>query len=372
MIRFLNDSIAKKYRSKTCLLRIDLNIEPGAPLDSYRLEAVIPTIKLLLKNKIKVVILSHRGRPLTSDKRQATKNKKQLSLRPFARVSCMKLGKKVEFLAGFDFPNIKNRVEESKPGSIFLLENLRFLPGEEKNDLELAMQLSLLGDFYVNDAFAVSHRKNASVCAITKYLPSYGGLCLEKEIKNLGGILKYTTHPFVVILGGAKLKEKILKLKRLIGKADSVLLGSNAFNESGIPKGAKFAWPDDAKSANHRGKRIIWDIGPFTVNYYTELISKAGMVVWNGPPGFFEKKEFNKGTIGVWKTILKSAGRRKKIRIVIGGGETIASAKLIPNFKSLIPKRKNIFLSTGGGAMLDYLSGKKLPGIEALERNNHI
>ena len=349
MIKFLNDSIAEKYRGKTCLLRIDLNTESGIPLDSYRLEAVLPTIKLLLKNKVKVIILSHRGRPDSFDKK--------FSLRPFVRVSCMKLGRKVNFLVDFDFPKIKNRIEKSKPGSVFLLENLRFLPGEEKNDIKLAKRLASLGDFYVNDAFAVSHRKNASVCAITKYLPSYGGLLLEKEIKNLGGILKYITRPLIIILGGAKLKEKILKLKKMIGKADSVLLGSNAFNESGIPEEPKFVWPDDAR----KNGKFIWDIGPFTVNSYADLINEAGTIIWNGPPGLFEKKGFEKGTIGIWKAVLSN----RKAKIIIGGGETTASLSLIHNSKFIIPR--NLFISTGGGAMLGYLSGKKLPGIEALK-----
>ncbi len=369
MIRFLTDSVAKKYKDKTCLLRIDLNIESGAPLDSYRVQAVIPTIKLLLKNKIKVVILSHRGRSATRNKRQSTRDRKRLSLRPFARVSCMKLGKKVEFLADLNFLKIKDRIEKSKPGSVFLLENLRFLPGEEKNNPGLAMQLSLLGDFFVNDAFAVSHRKNASVVAITKFLPSYGGLLMEKEIKNLGGIINYTTHPFVIILGGAKLKEKIYGLHKLIRRADAVLLGSNAFNESGIPKSPKIVWPEDAMSHD----KFIWDIGPFTIREYTSVIAKARSVIWNGPPGFFEKKGFEKGTIGIWKAILKSANRRKEARIIIGGGETVASLQLLTNNKKLITTSKllvkshKLFVSTGGGAMLEFLSGKKLPGIEALK-----
>jgi 3-phosphoglycerate kinase len=362
MIKFLTNSVAKKYRGKTCLLRIDLNIEPGAPLDSYRLEAIIPTIKLLLKNKIKMVILSHRGRPAFA-KASAGKPKgsdRRLSLRPFARVSCMKLGRKVDFVSNFDFGKIKSTIEKSKPGSILLLENLRFLSGEEKNDAKLAKQLASLGDFYVNDAFAVSHRKNASLVAITKYLPSYGGLLMEKEIKNLGGILKYPTHPFIIVLGGAKIKEKIFDLRKVIQKADDVLLGSNAFNEFGIPGSSKITWPEDGK----KHEKFIWDIGPFTIGYYASVIGKSKTIIWNGPTGFFEKKGFEKGTIGIWKAVLKN----RKAHIVIGGGETVASAKLISNFEFRISNLRNVCISTGGGAMLDYLSGKKLPGIEALKR----
>ncbi|MEK7506310.1 MAG: phosphoglycerate kinase [Patescibacteria group bacterium] len=334
MIKFLSDSVAKKYAGKTCLLRIDLNTDSRNPLNSYKLEAVIPTIKLLLKNKVKVIILSHCGRPKSSDRK--------LSLRLFAPIIAKKISHRVDFC---------------RPADVVLLENMRFLPGEERNDDKLARQLASLGDFYVNDAFAVSHRNNASVCAVTKYLPSYAGLCLEKEMKNLGAIVDDSTHPFVVVLGGAKLKEKILKLKKLVRKADSVLLGSNAFNESGIPKQPKFIWPDDAR----KNGKFIWDIGPFTVNSYADLINEAGTIIWNGPPGLFEKKGFEKGTIGIWKAVLSN----RKAKIIIGGGETIASLSLIHNSKFIIPR--NLFISTGGGAMLGYLSGKKLPGIEALK-----
>ncbi len=259
----------------------------------------------------------------------------------------------------FDFPKIKNRIEKSKPGSVFLLENLRFLPGEERNDPGLAMQLSLLGDFYVNDAFAVSHRKDASLVAITKYLPSYAGLLMEKEIKNLDMVMKKPKHPFSIILGGAKVKDKLLGLRALTRKADDVLLGSNAFNEPGIPGSPKITWPEDAKK--HR--RFVWDIGPFTANYYSSVIGKARTLIWNGPPGVFEKKGFEKGTIGIWKAVLSN----NRAHVVIGGGETSASLKLVTRNSKLVTKNKNLFISTGGGAMLDYLSGKKLPGIEVLK-----
>ncbi|MGC9603557.1 MAG: phosphoglycerate kinase [Minisyncoccia bacterium] len=331
-MHYLSAQNLKKMSGRTCLLRIDLNIEPGAPLDSYRLQAVVPTIKLLLKNRIRVIILSHRGRPKGTDKK--------LSLRPFAPIIAKKISHHVDFC---------------EPGEVVLFENLRFLPGEEKNDAKLAKKLASLGDFYVNDAFAVSHRANASVAAITRFLPSYGGLLLEKEIKNLDRAMKKPVRPFVIILGGAKLKEKIVGLSKLIEKSDATLLGSNVFNESGIPKSPKFIWPKDAMNYG----KFIWDIGPFTLERYASIIGKARTIVWNGPPGFFEKKDFRKGTIGIWKAVLKN----KKAYIVIGGGETSASLELLG--KPKIPK--NIFISTGGGAMLEYLSGKRLPGIEALK-----
>ncbi len=365
MIHYLSQTDLRKFRSKTALVRVDLNIETDASLDSYRLEAVLPTIRLLLKNHIKVVILSHRGRPEVLNPKSEILNKfriskfEKLSLKPFARVLFIELGRKVDFLAHFNFAEIKSRIEKSEPGSVFLLENLRFLPGEDRNDSGLAKQLALLGDFYVNDAFAVSHRKNASLVAITKYLPSYAGLLMEKEIRNLGGVFKDTTHPFVIVLGGAKMKDKILGLRTLIQKADYVLLGSDAFNES-VPSSSKLTWPEDVK----RHGRFTWDIGPFTIDYYSSVIGRARTIIWNGPPGFFEKKGFEKGTIGIWRAVLKN----KKARTVIGGGETLASIGLLTTrYKLLADKNKNLFLSTGGGAMLECLSGKKLPGIEALK-----
>ena len=345
MIKFLSDSIAKKYRGKACLLRIDLNIEAGAPLDSYRLEAVLPTIKLLLKNKTKVVILSHRGRPNGSQEKY--------SLAPFAKIFAKKLDMPLDFVSSDNIEGLRRGMRRSKE-RLALVENLRFFKEEETNDSDFAETLSMMGDFYVNDAFAVSHRNNASVVAITKYLPSYAGLLMEKEIKNLDMAMKKPKRPFAIILGGAKMKDKILGLRALIRKADDVLLGSNAFNES-VPKSPKLIWPEDGK----RHGKFIWDIGPFTVNRYASIIGRAKTVIWNGPSGFFEKKGFEKGTIGIWKAVLSN----KKAHIVIGGGETGASFKLLGKVKI----SKNVFISTGGGAMLEYLSGKKLPGIEALK-----
>jgi phosphoglycerate kinase len=349
MIKFLTDAVAKRYKGKICLLRIDLNTENGAPLDSYRLEAILPTIKLLLNNKVKVVILSHRGRP--------DGNEKKHSLAPFGPIFAKRLNVPLDFIHVARLGALKKAVERSN-ARVVLAENLRFFKGEESNDPTFARELAKIGDLYVNDAFAVSHRKNASVVAITKYLPSYGGLCLQKEIENLGGILAYTARPFVIILGGAKLKDKFLGLHGLIEKADKVLLGSNAFNETGISKGSKFIWPEDAKKHG----RFFWDIGPFTVGRYADVIGRAKTIVWNGPVGFFENEGFERGTIGVWGAILKN----KKANVVIGGGETIASFGILKAGKRGSPK--NVFFSTGGGAMLDYLSGKKLPGLEALER----
>jgi phosphoglycerate kinase len=376
MIQFIKNQTLEKFHGKKCLLRIDLNIEnPKSDLDLYRLKSVIPTINMLLKHDIKVILLSHRGRP---------KNKeKKLSLKPFTPIFEHNLRTKVMFIPNFDWTEIKNTIEKSE-NKVFLLENLRFLKGEEENDKSLAKKLASLGDFYVNDAFAVSHRKNTSIVAITNFLPAFGGLLMEREIKSLDNVLSNFKHPFLVIIGGAKIKDKLGVIENFSNKADYFLLGGGPANtflkKEGMDIGkslfdeesiknitkylneAKIILPDDYKMKNLR----ILDIGPKTVKIYNHFIQKASTIIWNGPMGLFEKKGFEKGTSGIWKAILKN----KKAKVVIGGGETIASLKIIPKSQRLkILKAKNIFLSTGGGAMLEYLSGKKLPGIEAIKNN---
>jgi len=363
---YLSKTDLKKMRGKTALVRVDLNIEPGAEKNSFRLEAILPTVRLLLSRGAKVVILSHRGRPRRYDR--------NLSLRPFASILERKLRQKVGFLKDFNF------FPES--GKIFLMENLRFWKGEERNDPAFAQKLARLGDFYVNDAFAVSHRKNASVHAITRYLPSYAGLLLEKELKSLSGAMRNYRRPFTVILGGAKAEDKLGVINYFWHKADKFLfgggpantffsaqglpVGNSVFSKETIPKikkylnSPKIVLPVDLKVAD---KKIL-DIGSRTVEKYGKIISKSKTIIWNGPPGLFEKRGFEEGTIGIWRAILKN----KKAKIIVGGGETTASLSLIPHSKFLIPK--NVFLSTGGGAMLEYLSGKKLPGISALEISN--
>ncbi|MFH0712480.1 MAG: phosphoglycerate kinase [Candidatus Jorgensenbacteria bacterium] len=364
MIRFISPPILKKFWGKTCLLRIDLNAKPGREKKFLRVEAVMPTIKTLLKNRNKVVILSHRGRP-------TTKTDSKSSLRPFVPILSRRLGKRVAFVSDFRLPDA---------GEVFLLENLRFWKEEEKNDAKFAKKLASLGDFYVNDAFAVSHRKDASVSAITRHLPSYGGLLLKKEIENLDLAAKKARKPFVVVIGGAKVGDKLGIMSYLWKKADCFLLGSgpaatffaakgypigdSLVDRRSIPKIRKFIGSKKVilpLDVEMKDKRIL-DIGPGTQRHYSEMIRKARTIIWSGPVGMFEKKGFSDGTKAIWMAMLKN----KKARIVIGGGETLASLSLIRNSMSLIPK--NVFLSTGGGAMLEYLSGKKLPGIAALER----
>ncbi|MBU4482201.1 phosphoglycerate kinase, partial [Patescibacteria group bacterium] len=318
--------------------------------NSFRINAVLPTIKFLISKKAKIVILSHRGRPINE------KNKK-LSLCPVAKIISKKLRTQVRFFSDFNFKKIKEKINLDKKSRIFLLENLRFLPGEKNNESKLAKRLASLGDIYINDAFAVCHRKNASTVAITKYIESYAGLLLEKEIDGLSKVVKAPKKPLVVILGGSKIINKINIINNLNKKTFRFLLGSSIFNKLTNPeikklqKNKKIILPIDFIKNNG----MYFDIGPKTIECYKKIINKANTIIWNGPIGMIEKKKYSTGS-----KQLASAIIRAKAFKIIGGGETV-------NFilSENLQKRMS-FLSTGGGAMLDFLAGKKLPGIIAL------
>ena len=216
-MKYLKQLKLNQLKNKTCLLRVDLNIK-SPEKDAFRLRAVLPTIKFLIKNKAKIIILSHRGRPskALSIKHQAS----SYTLKPFAKIISLLLRKPVHFMdfkKGFNASEISDTITRD---SILLLENLRFFPEEEKNNRQFAKKLASLGDIFINDAFAVSHRENASVAAITQFLPSYAGLLLEKEIGNLDAVMKKSKKPLVVVLGGAKVSDKIGLINNFFKKAD--------------------------------------------------------------------------------------------------------------------------------------------------------
>ena len=334
----------RKFKGKTALVRIDLNIELNATGDMLRFETVLPTLRFLLASGLKVVILSHRGRP------EAGRAKHALSLAPFAPLFAKRLRTPVDFITANRVGAYRKAIAASD-ARVILLENLRFFKGEEANDRSFAKALAACGDCYVNEAFPVCHRANASVAELPRFLPSFGGLRLKEEMDRLGAIMKKPARPFVAIIGGAKIGEKLKTLRGLLGRADAVLLGSSIFAETNPVRLPAMIFPGDAKAY----RKEVWDIGPWTMRLYADRIAEARTVVWNGPVGFSEKRGFEKGTASVWKALLAN----RKAAIVVGGGETVAS----------LGKRKTgrtIFLSTGGGAMLAFLSGKKLPGIEAL------
>ncbi len=373
-MKFLSQIPGKKLSGKTVILRLDLNIQNNELKNSLRLQRSAATVMYLLRNKCSVVILSHKGRP-----DMKSKDAVKLSLKPIGNELEKIIGQKIHFISFADFKNAVKILSNKKQGEVFLVENLRFWKGEEKNDVKFAKNLSKLGDIYVNDAFAVSHRKNASVDAITGFIPSYAGLELESELEAFKKVIIKPKKPLVLIIGGVKISDKIGVIKKFITKADWVLTGGGVANTffaaKGIPVG-KSVFDKDSLSLAKKwtlNKKIVFpedvsvdsgeilDIGPKTVAHYSKIISNAKTVIWNGPMGMIEKEKYQAGTVG----LVKSMARSKDFSIV-GGGET-TSLILEKNLQSNIS-----FLSVGGGAMLEYLSGKKLPGIEALKKSKKV
>lgn len=399
-------------QDKTVLLRVDLNEEldsiSGKLIDDFRIRSIVPTIKYLRKHNAKVVVLSHAGRP-------EGKWNLDMSLHPMAQRLAELLDVKfvetenqtvnyplehLVFINGdLKKEAVKKAIKETQSKDIIVLENLRFYPGEDDNSLEFAKLLASLGDVYVNDAFAVTHRKVASIVAITKLLPSFAGPLLEKEIKNLDYIATKAKAPFVLLMGGIKISEKEKTLQRLGKRADKILLGGGLANiflsaqgynigESVIEKESlQLAWqllknfkdklvlPRDVavfdtsnpketaivKNAyNIKATEKICDIGPKAILDYAKILKDAKTICWNGPLGYFEKKPFRTGTMALAKVI---GGLSTRTAFgAAGGGETVAAirqAHQLENFDHV---------STGGGAMLEYLADNELPGLKALEK----
>lgn len=391
MVRFLKDIRLKQLKGKRVLLRADFNVvvKKAKVTEGYRIDAVLPTIKFLLKNKAKIILISHLGRP-------NGKRGKKYTLKPAAEYLSGALKKKVYFLSKDINIFLKPILESAfKRYDIVMLENLRFFSGEEKNSRLFAKTLAYLSDIYVNDAFGVCHRKHASVSRVAEFLPSYAGFLLEKEITVLSSVLSNPKKPLVSIIGGAKLKTKVPLIQRLWDKTDHILLGGAVANAILFARGLsvgqskingdifkkkarlgidisnlKIHLPVDAIVAKSKnGKKfkthsiggdlknwMILDIGPDTVEVYKEIIRGSKMIVWNGPMGYYENPIFGGGT----EELLKEVGKSGAFSI-IGGGDTIA----IINKLGL--RKKINHISTGGGAMLEFLSEKKLPGIEALK-----
>ncbi len=370
---------------KCVLVRVgfDVPIKNGRVADDKRLRAALPTINLLRKKKAKVILISHLGRP----NGQVVED---LRLEPVAKTLSKLLKYPVLYEPDCIGSDVEERVREMHEGDVLLLENLRFYPEEESNDKGFAQKLAAFTDIYVNDAFSVCHRAHASVSAITEFLPSYAGLSLEKEVAMLSSLLKNPKRPFIAIMGGAKVSDKIGVIESLLKKVDSILVGGammfTFYKALGYEIGKSKFESDKvalAKALLKKGKKKIilpidvvldtkkvvsvhnmpksasgLDIGPETQAIYAEIIKDAKTVFWNGPMGMFEKKPFDKGTVSVAKAMAKCKGVT-----VIGGGDSVAAiekAKLADKFT---------FVSTGGGASLEFLEGKKLPGIAALDEN---
>ena len=379
---------------KKVLVRVDFNVpqdEAGHITDDNRMQAALPTIRYLLEHEAAVILMSHLGRP------KGEVNLKY-SLKPVAEHLAELLGKPVAFVPDCVGEAAETAAASLEAGQVLLLENLRFHKEEEKNDLGFAEKLSILADVYVNDGFGVSHRAHASVEGITHFLPSVAGFLLEKEIRFIGGAVHNPQHPFVAIIGGAKVSDKIGVITNLLGKVDKLLIGGGMANTflaaQGIPMGKSLVETEKIEEA----KRILaeaaanqvtfllpvdlvmakefkadaeyevqtleklnqdsmaLDIGPATCQLYKDAVKNAKLVVWNGPMGVFEMDAFCKGTEAVAKAVAESGAVS-----IVGGGDSVAAVKKI----RLEDKISHI--STGGGASLEYLEGKVLPGVEALD-----
>ena len=379
---------------KKVLLRLDLNVplDSGKISDTTRIDKILPTINFLLKSEAKIIILSHIGRP-------KGKVVSGLSLKPICEDLKNKLNENIRL--------VSKNIKEIKPTDLFnehdekivILENLRFYEEEEKNDNIFAKHLASLADIYVNDAFSCSHRAHASIFEITKFIPSYAGLQLNLEINALTKITSEIQRPITCIIGGSKISSKINIIKNLIAKFDNIIIvGGMANNilkykEYEIGKSiqendckeiieeifslskkenCKIIYPEDVmigkdldgsaeiKELDDISKdELILDIGPKTIKAINLLIEESSTILWNGPAGYFENPNFAKGSIAIAKKIVEK-NKNNTIYSVAGGGDTISllnSIGAISNFN---------FVSTAGGAFLEYLEGKELPGIKAL------
>jgi len=347
------------------LVRMNLDIEPNEMKYSVRLERGAASLSELSKKYPKIVILSHRGRP--------TGRNMKFSLKPVAEALSKKTKKKITFIDNKDLSAAGNLIKNGKPG-IYMIENLRFLPGENSVSPSFSRSLAALGNVFVNDDFATSHRSSASTVGITSFIRSVPGPTLKAEIAALKKAIRRPKRPFVLVVGGAKMADKLCVIETLLPVCDEVLLGGGVGNTvmkaSGIDIGSsifdkdlidearrlagdkKVTFPGDCRV---KGDNIL-DIGPNTANLYSEIIKGAGTVIWAGPLGNFEKAAFAKGSETVAKAIAAS-----RAFTLVGGGETTSIVL------GLGLGKKIGFLSTGGGAMLDFLAGKKLPALEALK-----
>ena len=379
---------------KKVLLRLDLNVplDNGKITDTTRIDKILPTINFLLKSEAKIIILSHVGRP-------KGKVVSELSLKPICEDLKNKLNQNIKLVS-------KNIKEINSTGlfneqdeKIVILENLRFYEEEEKNDNSFAKHLASLADIYVNDAFSCSHRDHASIFEITKFIPSYAGLQLNLEIDALTKITSEIQRPITCIIGGSKISSKINIIKNLIAKFDNIIIvggmANNLLRYKGYEIGksiqedncdkiieeifslskkenCKIIYPEDVavgknldgsaeiKELNNISKdELILDIGPKTIKAINSLIEESSTILWNGPAGYFENPNFAKGSIEIAKKIIEK-NKSNTIYSVAGGGDTVSLLNgigAINNFN---------FVSTAGGAFLEYLEGKELPGIKAL------
>ncbi|MBA3948175.1 MAG: phosphoglycerate kinase [Herpetosiphonaceae bacterium] len=384
-------------QGKRALVRVDFNVPldkaTGQITDDTRIRAAVPTIQYLLEHGASVVLMSHLGRP----KKQADD---KLRLDPVGHRLQELLGRPVQKINTTTSPEAEATAHALKPGDVLLLENTRFDPREEQNDPGLSEDLARLGDVYVNDAFGAAHRAHASTEGVAHYLPAVAGLLMEAELAALGGALDHPERPFVTIIGGAKISDKINVIENLLTKVDALLIGGGMANTfllaQGYQLGDSLVEPesvDMAKSlidnAHTNGKHLLlpvdaiiadafapdantnivsvntvpqgWrilDIGPETIKHYKAALAGAKTVIWNGPMGVFEMPAFAEGTRAIAQAL---ADLQTKATTIIGGGDSVAAVEQM----GLADKMSHI--STGGGASLELLEGKELPGVAALQ-----
>jgi phosphoglycerate kinase len=385
-------------KGKRVFNRVDFNVpldkKTGKVSDDSRIKAALPTIKYLIDHEAKVILASHLGRP-------DGKVVESMRMAPVAEKLGELLGKPIIYVKEITGSEVESATKAMDPGDIMLIENLRFTPGEEANDPTFAKQLANLADLYVDDAFAAAHRAHASISGITKFLPAYTGLLMEKEINTLSKILENPEHPFCALLGGVKVSDKVGLLQNIVDKVDCFLIGgamaatflkaknsaiqigTSLFEPEKVPVAAeilakaeknkvKVFLPLDAVVANDKldpaSARVvdvkaipadmkIVDIGPKTIAEYTKQLQACKTVFWNGPMGIYETPQFAEGT----RRMAEALASLKGATTVIGGGNT---GEVVEQM-GLAPKMT--FVSTGGGASLTFLNGEKMPGVESLQ-----
>ena len=387
----------ENLNQKKILLRLDLNVplKNGKITDQTRIEKILPIIDFLLKKNSQIIIVSHIGRP-------KGKINKDLSMKPICESLENKINKKIKIIIDDVFKLKKQDLFRDTKDQIVFLENIRFYKEEEKNDISFAKQLAGLADLFVNDAFSCSHRAHASLCKITEFLPSFAGLQLEKEVNALKKVTTEIKKPITCIIGGSKISTKIGIIKNLIPKFNNIILvggmANNIINHKGSQIGksikeencektinqifevaknhsCKIIYPEDVlvgknmedtseirELNNIEDEDIILDIGPKTIKKIKDIIETSETILWNGPAGYFENPNFQNGTKKILEMISQKT-TKDKIFSVAGGGETVAVINKFKKFDSFT------FVSTAGGAFLEYLEGKTLPAIKALNQN---
>ena len=380
--------------NKKILLRLDLNVPLNGDVitDTTRIDKILPTLKFLISQNTKIIIISHVGRP----KGQVVN---ELSLRPICQDLEIKLSQNIKLISK-DIKEIASKdLFDNDDEKIVMLENIRFYPEEEKNNPQFAKQLASLADIYVNDAFSCSHRKHASIHNITNFLPSYSGLQLDLEVDALKKITSEIKKPITCIIGGSKVSTKINIIKNLIPKFDNIIIvggmanniikfmgnniGRSLQEENSDPiireiftlsktENCKITYPEDIVVGEDLygnpqikdlsevlSNEMILDIGPKTIKAICNIIDESNTILWNGPAGYFENPNFANGSIEIAKKITEN-NKSNKIYSVAGGGDTVS---LLNNLNSI---NNFNFVSTAGGAFLEYLEGKELPGIRTL------